>query len=82
MTKHDESVELPLETRPIRVSREVEQYLRAKLISLPAKQRPAAKRAMLEFYQSGLQMEHGQRIAEYERRIAAAIESVSEKVTA
>lgn len=79
----DETIELPMEQRPIRVSRDIETFLLATLRALTPKQRPAAKRAIIAVYQSGKQMEYGQWIAKYRAEIDAAITTLKpEKVVA
>jgi hypothetical protein len=79
----DETIELPMEERPIRVSRDVETFLLATLRALTPKQRPAAKRAIIAVYQCGKQMEHGQWITMYRERIEEAVDVLkAEKVIA
>jgi hypothetical protein len=64
---------IPMESRPLRLSPEVQRVIEARLRPLSGKRLEAAQEAVLKVYQSGKQQAHEQWLQDYGDAIASAV---------
>lgn len=76
--EHELMSNLPMESRPLRLSPEVARVVEKALAPLHGKKLEQAQEAVLRVYQSGQQMTSEQWVAAYEQAIQSAVDGQRE----